>query len=400
MDSPLRTPPAWKVGGSPTRLTTGGIKKEDDDEKGINVDFLLDSPHHWPIGLVRTIKKSKDTIAHRFFVLDNSQSMLTRDGRQLIDGKVIDCTRWEEVSNAVTLLAKISAATGFPTEIRLLNKGQVVEIGSAPSKKDGKTVAVDSSPALAEVEVLLKTQPIGQTPLCKHIRIVIDKIRVMEKSLVESKHVALLVLFTDGEATDGNVVDVLKSVERFPLKIVVRMCTNDPAVISYWQNINAQLDMDIVVLDDAVVEAAEVQKRNHWLTYGMILSNLHTYIATFMSRNATSLSFLLPPHTQLTVGEPLHRAREFGVMVPEFDILRDRQLTKTHIKTILESLFTTAIDRKLVLPNPNSVTWDEFMKTARKMIESAPVTHCPLLQRSVPWVNLRELSGEFSNPYI
>ena len=94
----------------------------------------------------------------------------------------------------------------------------------------------------------------------------------MEKALVESKHVALLLLFTDGEATDGNVVDVLKTAERFPLKIVVRMCTNDPAVISYWQNINAQLDMDIVVLDDAVVEAAEVQKRNRWLTYGMILS--------------------------------------------------------------------------------------------------------------------------------
>ena len=135
-NSPLRTPPppAWKVGGSPSRLTNV-VTKKDDEEKGINVDFLLDSPHHWPSGLVRTIKKSKDTIAHRFIILDNSQSMLTNDGRQMIDGKVMDCSRWEEVSNAVTLLAKISAATGFPTEIRLLNKGQVVEIGSAPTKK-------------------------------------------------------------------------------------------------------------------------------------------------------------------------------------------------------------------------------------------------------------------------
>ena len=94
----------------------------------------------------------------------------------------------------------------------------------------------------------------------------------------------------------------------------------------------------------------------------------------------------------------MHRAREFGITIPEFDILRDRQLTKSHIKTILESLLTTAMDRKLVLPNPNSVTWDEFMKNARKMIESAPVTYCPLLQLNVPWVNLRELSGTLSNP--
>ena len=74
--------------------------------------------------------------------------------------------------------------------------------------------------------------------------------------------------------------------------------------------------MDIKVLDDMHREATDIAETNPWLTYG----------------------------------EPLHRAREFGMMVPALDVLRDRQLTRNEVHAVVEMLLSSESEPSL--PHP------------------------------------------------
>ena len=90
------------------------------------------------------------------------------------------------------------------------------------------------------------------------------------------------------------------------MQLIIRMCTDEKEISEYWHNINASVDIDIRVLDDVEAEAVEVVQNNAWLTYG----------------------------------EPLHRAREFGIMVPAIDVLGDRLLSRMEIKVVCEILLS------------------------------------------------------------
>ena len=94
-------------------------------------------------------------------------------------------------------------AAGTPMEIRLLNKAQPVIVGEK----------ADSGANLDAVRTLLSTEPSGLTPVCKQIREVIERIKSMEAELVASNKIAILLIITDGESTDGNVADMLKPLE-------------------------------------------------------------------------------------------------------------------------------------------------------------------------------------------
>ena len=199
-----------------------------------NVDlaFLgqLVQTHQWPMGFANVIVKSKDFVAMRFVIVDNSRSMLNEDGKKVIededegDYRVRDCSRWEEVTAAVKAIAAIADAAETPTEIRLLNKSQPITVGQ---RRDG-------GESLQKAMELLETQPSGQTPICKQVQGVIDTVQSMAVRLRSMNKVALLIIITDGESSDGNVVEMLKPYEDLPLKIIIRMCTNERDVSDYW----------------------------------------------------------------------------------------------------------------------------------------------------------------------
>lgn len=189
----------------------------------------------------------------------------------------------------------LADAAEAPTEIRLLNKAEplVVGLGSKGDKSD-----------LTNAMAQLSIDPTGQTPLCRQLSDVIEQLRDLERELRATNKIALLLIMTDCESSDGNIIDVLKLLEGLPLQIIIRICSDEREITEYWQNINAQLDLDISVLGQVKTEALIISENNNWLTYA----------------------------------EPLHRLREFGVMVPAINYLDLRQLSKQEIRTIAQIL--------------------------------------------------------------
>jgi hypothetical protein len=130
--------------------------------------------------------------------------------------------------------------------------------------------------------------------LCAHIMQVIEQIRVMEPVLRASAQRAVVIIITDGEASDGDVMQALRPLQvalslsptshgrqDLPAWLVVRLCTNEAEVVHSWNMVETNLEVELDVLDDLVGEATEIHRFNKWLTYG----------------------------------EPLHRLREWGVQV-------------------------------------------------------------------------------------
>ena len=191
-------------------------------------------------------------------------------------------------------MATIADAARTPIEIRLINDSEPL------------VVADDSniSSVLSAVMDELITEPTGVTPICKQIRAVGRRLKEMEGALRASGKIALLVIMSDGESTDGNIADVLRPLEGLPLQVIVRICTSEKEVGDFWQAITAQLNLDIFVLSQTKEEAMLIAESNSWLVYG----------------------------------EALHRLREFGVMEPAIDLLRYRQLSHSEIATVAQRL--------------------------------------------------------------
>lgn len=120
----------------------------------------------------------------------------------------------------------------------------------------------------------------------------------MESQLRASGQKACVVIFTDGESSDGDIASAMRPLQTLPVWVVIRLCTDDDKVVEYWNNIDRVLELDMDVLDDLYGEAKEVTANNPWLNYG----------------------------------EPLHRMREFGVHCKEMDLLDEAKLSLEQIR--------------------------------------------------------------------
>merc|ERR1711904_596233 len=90
--------------------------------------------------------------------------------------------------------------------------------------------------------------------------------------------------------------------------IVIRLTTDNDSVVDYYNQVDAELELPLEVIDDIKSEAKEIiSQGNGWLTYSPLL----------------------------------HRIREGGTFVKLFDLLDERQLTPTEV-----SLFTQLLLRR------------------------------------------------------
>jgi len=65
------------------------------------------------------------------------------------------------------------------------------------------------------------------TPLCRHIREIIEKIKSIEESLQSKGQKACVIIATDGESSDGDIAEAMRPLNLLPCFVVVRLCTYD-----------------------------------------------------------------------------------------------------------------------------------------------------------------------------
>ena len=147
--------------------------------------------------------------------------------------KVVQSTRWQELTQDIEAAASLSHLIGARTEFYLLNP-----VGAKPIIVTGKR---------GELEVLKAGlgQPRDRTPLAQTTERIVDKVMDLAPSLLACGEKACVVIATDGKPTDGEDA-FQRAVERLlklPVFLVFRLCTNDEDVIDYYNELDAQRAM-------------------------------------------------------------------------------------------------------------------------------------------------------------
>ena len=207
----------------------------------------------------------------------------------MVDCRMISCSRWVEIGESMKFHINLAKYAKAPTEFRFLN-GSTIRLGY-PDERDRDSSNHDA--LLSSLQYLNG----GGTPLCQHIRAVIQSIRPLADELRLKGQKACLVIATDGESSDGDIVEAMRPLKDLPVWMVIRLCTNEDKIVSYWNSIDEELELNMDVIDDFCGEAQEVHGKNPWLTYG----------------------------------EPLQRLRELGCQVKELDQLDEAKLTKEQL---------------------------------------------------------------------
>jgi hypothetical protein len=255
----------------------------------------------------------------------------------------------------------MAALLQAPTRFILLNSNSAEnnEMGVAEMGND----FVDEE-LLSLRNTLHSTTPGGVTPLTQHLQHVYTRVSSMLPSLRREGQRVVVVLATDGVPTDelgqaGRGVDTdferaLQRLQELPVWLVVRLCTNDNAVVQYYQSLDDRLEWNLEVLDDFVDEAKEVYRYNPWLNYAL----------------------------------PLHRCREWGFPNRLLDSLDEKSLTLEEMREFLQLLFCETLFEDS--PDP-ALDWNEFVMCVSRMVDREERPWNPIKKKPTPWIDVRQL---------
>lgn len=346
----------------------------------------------FPPGLAHSvIHHCKDTFPQRVWILDNSGSMSTFDGRRLVSTKTKNqiewknCTRWEELRECVTYHAHMAALLNAPTKFIWLNPPD----HSLPQSYDVAGHGQESLDSELDslFHTLSHTSPSGVTPLARHLHDLYTMLLPRKESLLREGQQVMVCLATDGIPTDDKGVvaapgtfaraDFELALRRLmndlPVWMVVRLCTNDDNVLEYYEKLDGQLELNLEVLDDYMDEAKEVNKYNPWLTYGL----------------------------------PLHRCREMGFHDKLLDMMDERKLTLDEVSQFIRLLLGEAspsagTTKTLSFADPHG-DWDGFIRDLKEILSANDLTYHPIRKRLRPWIDLAVLErsyGPNSNSFL
>ena len=317
----------------------------------------------FPLGLSKELIESTVAFPVRFWVVDNSGSMNMNDGTRLVPNSAgrltpVKTSRWTELSDTIVGIAELVSTLGSRTDFHLLNatsQGQCLSIGAECSDPSAPAdVACVAEPVtLPELKRRFgKISPSGSTPLTEAVMQVASLIEPAAPKLRAKGQKACVVLATDGLPNDRHSFErALHELQRLPVWLVVRLCTDDEEVVSYWNGLDGQLECDMEVLDDEFGEAAEVQAHNGWLVYG----------------------------------PPLHRAREFGLHNKLFDLLDEQALVPSQIKQCCEAILGCG-----TLPEPEADP-AAFRAAVKESLGSVSPVFDPISKAMRPWVDPQRL---------
>ena len=343
----------------------------------------------FPRGLIHAlVHRSKEAFPQRVWIVDNSGSMSTFDGRKLVSTKNKNqiqwksCTRWEELKECVTYHAEMAALLLAPTKFIWLNQPDRNRPQSYDIANLGQAYLEDELESL--FHTLRDTYPSGVTPLARHLHDLYKMLLPLKESLLREGQQVVVCLATDGIPTDETGVmaaigtaaraDFERAIRRLlhdlPVWMVIRLCTDDDAVMQYYEELDGQLEFNLEVLDDYLGEAKEINKYNPWLTYGL----------------------------------PLHRCREMGFHDKLLDMLDERKLTLDEVSQFARLLLvgessspsvpTTAKSMSSMLTDAHA-DWDGFVRDLNEMLSANDLTYHPIRKRLRPWIDIAILERSY-----
>ena len=326
----------------------------------------------FPTGLIHAMHQLREHV--RFVSIDNSGSMYAPDGKELRkissdDGLspeyyVVRCTRWAELSSTIAWHASCAGVLQSHTIFSLLNatsRGQVYAVADP----EDTTMTVEQSVQRFR-DILKHIKPQGSSPLVDQIRQIRQSIAAMAPALQARDQKAIVVLCTDGMPTDAvtggpvDLVPALKALERLPVWVVVRLCSDDPGVVQYFNDLDLQLELSIEVIDDFFTEAEQVTHHNPWLNYAL----------------------------------PLHRCREMGLQHRVLAFLNERALTRDEILEFCRLLFGEST--MAYCPDIHT-DWKDFCKVLQRIVAFEPVQYNPCTRKLALWIDTKQLYNRYSD---
>ena len=246
----------------------------EDQLNGLQVRF------GFPKGLATELGETRSLFPARFWILDNSGSMLSNDGAIVTPrNERVTCTRWKELQATVEYHAELASLLQATTHFRLLNDPGV-RVGPQEF-----SIAAEGQSTNAEVEdvqdILYKTKPFGSTPLTGHLVEITGQIAEMAETMWQKGLRAVVIIATDGLPTSvggdtndevtAEFISAIQYLQSLPVWVVVRLCTDERAVVDFYNQLDNVLELPLEVVDDHAREAKEIQKFNSWLNYALPL---------------------------------------------------------------------------------------------------------------------------------
>ena len=320
-------------------------------------------------GLIEELTRNILAFPLRIWVVDNSGSMSMNDGHRIVetsranDVRLIQCSRWTELQEAVIYHCQMAALLEAPTVFRLLNDpGRAIGPQQFSIAENGsKFVQDDLNVAKQTME---RAGPSGVTPLTEHVLEIRDNVTAMQSQLMDAGQKVAIILATDGLPSDNFGVSnaatrqqfesSLRSLEGLPVWIVVRLCTDEDDVVEYYNNLDNQLELSLEVLDDFTGEAKEVYEENKWLNYAL----------------------------------PIHRIREMGFSHRLFDLLDERTFTLDEVKQFCQLLF--GFETMSKVPDPQ-LDFKGFCDQLWVILQKEGNQWNPVSRKMTPWIDMKKL---------
>jgi len=269
-----------------------------------------------------------------------------------------------------TQQADMNARLGIPSEFILLNPP--TRRGFAAFREGSDFAVVDARRGdlggqLAVLEQMLQaTRPLGPTPLADRLREVHHRLQHHYGHWADGGSQFVVVVATDGLPTcpgsgvpsqeaQQEVTEVLRKLTaELPVFMVVRLTTDEDAVVQYYNRIDEEEELPLEVIDDIESEAREVAGNgNGWLTYS----------------------------------PQLHMIREGGTFLKLLDALDERALCAPEVQSLAASLLEHHEENaQLAYLIPV-----ELFKLACKQLRRLPLVYDPISKRMMPCLQQRHL---------
>lgn len=326
--------------GTPIAIATPAYPEM--DKPRTTTDHLL--ARGWPPGLTTSFADSIDAFPVRYIIVDNSGSMQMNDGSKLVSTssglRTVSSTRWDELGDVVEEIGMVLHSLHAETHFHLLNPCHVGQF----FKLEGSSPNVD----LATLKRAMGTSPTGTTPLTEAVQRVTKAIAPSAEKFSANGQKAVVVLASDGLPNDPkSFLSALQELQRLPVWLVVRLCTDEESVVEYWSDLDKALESPLETLDDVKGEAREVYALNRWLTYA----------------------------------PALHLARTAGMHDKLFDLIEEVPLQPFQCKLLIEKILGCE-----ALPVPE-VDPERFFASVKRAVATLPAVYNPITGKMAPWVD-------------